>query len=74
VSPDDAHVTVDGVDIGIADKWDDGLGDDKYEFKSEGVHYVKLSHDDYKTVWLKFIVNPTAADKTVNVEIEMEKK
>ncbi|HEY3381118.1 MAG TPA: zinc ribbon domain-containing protein [Vicinamibacterales bacterium] len=74
VSPETTIVTVDGELIGIVDEWDDAGGGKKYEFKREGVHYVKLSHRDYKTVWLRFIVSKKAEHKTADVELELKKK
>jgi len=73
VEPDTAIVTVNGEIIGIADEWADTPRTKKYEFEKKGVHYVKLSHRDYKTVWLRFIVSDEADDKTVEVELEMKK-
>jgi hypothetical protein len=73
IEPDTAIVTVDGEIIGIADEWADTPRTKKYEFEKEGVHYVKLSHRDYKTIWLRFIVSDKADDKTVEVELEMKK-
>ena len=73
IDPDTAIVTVDGEIIGIADEWADTPRTKKYEFEKEGVHYVKLSHRDYKTVWLRFIVSDKADDKTAEVELEMKK-
>jgi hypothetical protein len=73
IEPDTAIVTVDGEIIGIADEWADTPRTKKYEFEKEGVHYVKLSHRDYKTIWLRFIVGEKADDKTVEVELEMKK-
>ena len=74
VDPEDAHVFVDGVDEGHASKWDDGRGHDKFLFRAEGVHYVRLYDEDYKPMWLKFIVNSTAAEKEVTVEVKLDKK
>ncbi len=73
IDPDTAIVTVDGEIIGIADEWADTPRTKKYEFEKEGVHYVKLSHRDYKTIWLRFKVSDKADDKTVEVELEMKK-
>ncbi len=73
IEPDTAIVTVDGEIIGIADEWADTPRTKKYEFEKEGVHYVKLSHRDYKTIWLRFIVSEKADDKTAEVELEMKK-
>jgi hypothetical protein len=73
IDPDTAIVTVDDEIIGIADEWADTPRTKKYEFKKEGVHYVKLSHRDYKTMWLRFIVSDKADDKTVVVERELKK-
>jgi hypothetical protein len=73
IDPDTAIVTVDDEIIGIADEWADTPRTKKYEFKKEGVHYVKLSHRDYKTIWLRFKVSDKADDKTAVVELEMKK-
>lgn len=73
IDPDTAIVTVDDEIIGIADEWADTPRTKKYEFTKEGVHYVKLSHRDYKTMWLRFIVSDKADDKTAVVERELKK-
>jgi hypothetical protein len=73
IDPDTAIVTVDDEIIGIADEWADTPRTKKYEFEKEGVHYVKLSHRDYKTIWLRFKVSDKADDKTAVVELEMKK-
>ena len=73
IDPDTAIVTVDNEIIGIADEWADTPRTKKYEFEKEGVHYVKLSHRDYKTIWLRFIVSDKADDKTAEVELDMKK-
>jgi hypothetical protein len=73
IDPDTAIVAVDDEIIGIADEWADTPRTKKYEFKKEGVHYVKLSHRDYKTIWLRFKVSDKADDKTAVVELEMKK-
>ena len=73
IDPDTAIVAVDDEIIGIADEWADTPRTKKYEFEKEGVHYVKLSHRDYKTIWLRFKVSDKADDKTAVVELEMKK-
>jgi hypothetical protein len=74
IDPDTTIVTVDGEVIGIADEWADTPRTKKYKFKNEGVHYVKLSHRDYDTLWLRFIVSKDALDKTAIVELELKEK
>ena len=72
IDPNTAVVTVDGEVIGIADEWADTPRTKKYKFKSEGVHYVKLQHKDYETLWLRFIVKEDALDKTAIVELKLK--
>jgi hypothetical protein len=74
IDPDTAIVTVDGEVIGIADEWADTPRTKKYKFQSEGVHYVKLSHRDYETLWLRFIVSKDALDKTAIVELTLKEQ
>jgi hypothetical protein len=74
VDPDTAIVTVDGEAIGIADEFADTPRTGKYKFKNEGVHYVKLSHRNYETLWLRFIVSKDALDKTAIVEIKLKEE
>ncbi len=72
VTPDTALVTVDGEIIGAAGDWSGGVLGEKYKFKGEGVHYVKLTHRDYKTTWLRFLVSATAGQKTAKVQLELK--
>ncbi len=74
IDPDTAIVTVDGEVIGIADEWADTPRTKKYKFQGEGVHYVKLSHRDYETLWLRFIVSKDALDKTAIVELTLKEQ
>ncbi len=74
IDPDTAIVTVDGEVIGIADEWADTPRTKKYKFQGEGVHYVKLSHRDYETLWLRFIVSKDALDKTAIVELALKEQ
>jgi hypothetical protein len=74
INPDTAVVTVDGEVIGIADEWADTPRTKKYKFNSEGVHYVKLQHRDYETLWLRFIVSNDALDKTAIVELTLKEQ
>jgi hypothetical protein len=74
IDPDTAIVTVDGEVIGIADEWADTPRTKKYKFQNEGVHYVKLSHRDYETLWLRFIVSKDALDKTAIVELTLKEQ
>jgi hypothetical protein len=72
IDPNTAVVTVDGEVIGVADEWADTPRTKKYKFKSDGVHYVKLQHHDYETLWLRFIVKEDALDKTAIVELKLK--
>jgi zinc-ribbon domain len=73
ITPEDIHITVDGQPIGTADHWD-GAGDEKrYVFRGPGVHYVKLSHEKYETVWLKFDVSEDSIYRTADVEVQMKR-
>ena len=49
-------------------------GGKKYKFKGQGIHYVKLSLDKHKTIWIKVIVAPRAEKKTADVNLDLEKK
>lgn len=73
ITPEDIHITVDGQPIGTADRWD-GVGErKKYVFRGPGVHYVKLSHEKYETVWLKFDVSEDSIYRTADVEVQMKR-
>ena len=74
VSPDSAHVIINGRDIGEADDWDDRGGGRKWEFpRVPGVYWVHLQRRHYKSMWVKIIADSEAKDKTAEVEVELEK-
>ena len=74
VDPEETVVTVDGRRIGTADDWDDAGGGKKYKFQGPGVHYVKLTLEEYETMWLKFVVSSDAKKKTADVGLDMKKR
>ena len=74
VDPEETVVTVDGRRIGTADDWDDAGGGKKYKFQGPGIHYVKLSLEEYETMWLKFVVSSDAKKKTADVDLGMKKR
>ncbi len=73
ITPEDIHITVDGQPIGTADHWDGAGERKKYVFRGPGVHYVKLSHEKYETVWLKFDVSEDSIYRTADVEVQMKR-
>jgi tRNA A-37 threonylcarbamoyl transferase component Bud32 len=77
VSPEKAQVTVNGVIIGIADDWD-GAGFGKlgksYMFPGAGVYYVKLSHPERQTAWVKVVVSPEAKRRLADIGTRLQKR
>ena len=69
VSPDDAEVTVDGLQIGKADDWNDKL----YKFDGPGSYYVKLSLKGYRTAWIKIVISEDASEKVAEVDTKLRK-
>ena len=77
VSPEKAQITVNGKVIGIADDWD-GAGFGKmgksYMFPGAGVYYVKLSHPERQTAWVKIVVSPEAKRRLADVGTRLQKR
>jgi hypothetical protein len=73
ITPEDIHITVDGHSIGTADRWDGATEGRKYTFREPGTHLVKLSHEKYETVWLKFEVSERSIYRTADVEFQMKR-
>ncbi len=77
VSPEKAQVTVNGRLIGIADDWD-GAGFGKlgksYMFPGAGVYYVKLSHPERQTLWVKIVVDPEAKRRLADVDTRLPRR
>jgi tRNA A-37 threonylcarbamoyl transferase component Bud32 len=77
VSPEKAQVTINGKMIGIADDWD-GAGFGKlgksYMFPGAGVYYVKLSHPERQTAWVKIVVSPEAKRRLADVGTRLPKR
>jgi hypothetical protein len=74
VSPEEAHVIINGHDIGIADDWDDMGGGKSWRFPSvPGVYWVRFELKGYRSTWIKIIADPDAKDKTAEVDTELKK-
>jgi serine/threonine-protein kinase len=77
VSPEKAQITVNGKVIGVADDWD-GAGFGKlgksYMFPGAGVYYVKLSHPERQTAWVKVVVSPEAKRRLANVDTRLQRR
>ncbi len=73
VDPEEAAVQVDGVVIGTSDDWDDAGGGREYDFRGPGAHFVRLSLRGYRSVWVKVVVDPSAAEEVVEVELDLTK-
>jgi len=72
ISPEEALVTVDGVDIGIADDWDGAGGGQVYRFREPGEHLVRFRLEGYRTTWIRVVVDPSATDDDIEIETELE--
>ena len=73
LTPEDIEITIDGQPIGTADRWDGRLPEKVYRFRGPGVHYVKLSHPSYETVWLDVNVDAGAIYRTADVEMHLSR-
>lgn len=73
VDPEEAAVQVDGVVIGTSDDWDDAGGGREYTFRGPGAHFVRLSLRGYRSTWVKVVVDPSAAEEVVEVELDLTK-
>ncbi len=73
ITPEDISISVDGHSIGTADRWDGATEGRKYAFREPGTHLVKLSHEKYETVWLKFEVSERSIYRTADVELQMKR-
>ncbi|GEM_PF-2552011 len=74
VDPEEALVTVDGKEIGKADRWDGMHFRKGYKFPGPGTYAVKLSLQGYRTEWVKIVVRPEAKKKTAKVDLELAKE
>jgi serine/threonine-protein kinase len=77
VKPEKAQITVNGKAIGVADDWD-GAGFGKlgksYMFPGAGVYYVKLSHPERQTAWVKIVVSPEAKRRLADVDTRLQRR
>jgi len=76
VSPQKAQVIVNGRLIGIADDWDGamfGKMGKTYMFPGPGVYYVKLTHPERKTAWVKIIVSANAKRRIADIDTRLQK-
>ena len=73
VTPERAHLHVDGKHIGTCDEWDESRDRKKYEFEKSGVHYVKISHEKYETRWIKVIVDDKVEKRVAHVDLSLKK-
>lgn len=72
VSPEDAHITIDGKDIGIADDWDNAGGGRTYVFASPGTYFAKLSLRGHRTAWVKIVVSPEAKTRIADIDTSLQ--
>lgn len=73
VSPDKAMVTLDGIDIGIADDWDGVAGGRPYVFPGPGVYYARFTLDRYEAAWVKITVSPDAPDTMAKIKTRLRR-
>ena len=73
ITPERAHLHVDGKHIGTCDEWDESRDRKKYEFEKSGVHYVKISHEKYETRWIKVIVDDKVDRKVARVDFSLKR-
>ena len=77
VSPEKAQITVNGKVIGVADDWD-GAGFGKlgksYTFPGAGVYYIKLSHPERQTAWVKVVVSPEAKRRLADIDTRLQRR
>ena len=73
VDPEEAMVTINGVQIGIADDWDGAGGGKLWEFDKPGTYTVELTLEGWHTAWVKITVDPEARRKTADVDTELKK-
>ena len=71
-SPDEAHVIVNGHDIGTADDWDDMGGGEMLKLKKPGNYRVELKLKGYQTTWIEIVVDPKAKEKVCDVDTDLE--
>ena len=71
VDPEDAHVSVDGRPIGVADDWDGVGGGKSYAFATPGEYRIELSLSGYRTAWVKVVVAPDAREDVVDIDTEL---
>ena len=77
MSPEKAQITVNGKVIGVADDWD-GAGFGKlgksYTFPGAGVYYIKLSHPERQTAWVKVVVSPEAKRRLADIDTRLQRR
>src|SRR4029079_15863220 len=72
VSPEEAHVLVDGRDIGIADDWD-GSGGGKDWPLAAGEYVACFVAPKYKTACVGLVVGPQGDDDVCDVDTELDR-
>ena len=73
IRPDDARLTINGVDIGIADDWDGFGGGKPYAIPYAGDYYVEIKADGFATKWIKIVISPNARELTARIRTRLEK-
>jgi hypothetical protein len=73
VSPEKAHVVIDGILIGIADDWDNKGGGQLYLIRTPGDHYVKFTMNGYETTWVKIVVSPIGRERFCDVDLSLKR-
>jgi len=73
IRPDSARITINGVDIGVADDWD-GFGAGKpYAIPYAGDYYAEIQAPGYETIWVRIVISPEARDVTARIKTRMSK-
>jgi hypothetical protein len=72
VSPEEAHVLIDGRDNGIADDWD-GAGGGKDWSLASGEYVACFAAPKYKTACVRLVVSPQGEDDVCDVDTELDR-
>lgn len=72
VSPEEARVIVDGVDIGEADAWDGSGGGDEWT-PGPGRYTVEIACRGYESRTVTLLIDPRADDDECDVDFELER-
>jgi len=73
IRPDEARLTINGVDIGVADDWDGFGGGKPYAIPYAGDYYVEIKAAGFETKWVKIVISPNARELTARIRTRLEK-